>query len=182
MVLLNNTVYPSLQSLSIFFDKRTQNNVKSTSKDYVPFPVLKRLSIGSSYPFAEDVVFRGNSGTLEKLSITLDKDLVDILNNERVFENPNKVLRTVTVKLSKNFNGINMVPDDDISRFFCNLTSAARFVSLPKFPAARIAASPAELYQHGFNHVQVLHVQPDGLTFYHMLCLLKLLPALVKLD
>ncbi|KAJ2350899.1 hypothetical protein GGH92_002126 [Coemansia sp. RSA 2673] len=44
-----------------------------------PFPYLRLLSIASSYPFADDVVFRRNAATLEYLDIRLERDMALLL-------------------------------------------------------------------------------------------------------
>ncbi|KAJ2066105.1 hypothetical protein GGH13_005848, partial [Coemansia sp. S155-1] len=62
-----------------------------------PFPSLKRFVIPLVYPLDDDVLFRGNSTTLERLTIDLDKDTVAMLNKYWVFESKKKALRIVSI-------------------------------------------------------------------------------------
>ncbi|KAJ2115171.1 hypothetical protein IW146_002515 [Coemansia sp. RSA 922] len=50
-----------------------------------PFPYLRLFSIASTYPFADDVVFRRNAATLEYLDIRLERDMALLLMAYNVF-------------------------------------------------------------------------------------------------
>ncbi|KAJ2040495.1 hypothetical protein H4S03_000974, partial [Coemansia sp. S3946] len=84
---------------------RSKHHPNITTATCIPFPVLKTLRLKSLYPFTDDIIFRGNSATLEYLEFLIDKDTVNMLNSARVFENKHKVLRNLIVaKISDNDN------------------------------------------------------------------------------
>ncbi|KAJ2047170.1 hypothetical protein GGI08_006335, partial [Coemansia sp. S2] len=62
--------------------------------DLVVFPVLKYAKISLAYPFADDVLFRGNNATLRYLDIPVCKDIVEMLYRRNVFDSKRKALRT----------------------------------------------------------------------------------------
>ncbi|KAJ2772607.1 hypothetical protein IWQ56_001303 [Coemansia nantahalensis] len=49
-----------------------------------PFPNLRRLVLARAYPFAGDIVFRGNYDRLEHLSLQLDASDIAIIHSQRV--------------------------------------------------------------------------------------------------
>ncbi|KAI8324963.1 hypothetical protein GQ54DRAFT_331302 [Martensiomyces pterosporus] len=49
-----------------------------------PFPALRHLSIADQYPFSNDVLFRGNSTTLEYLALKLTPHLLDVIETYRL--------------------------------------------------------------------------------------------------
>ncbi|KAJ2058268.1 hypothetical protein GGI17_005136 [Coemansia sp. S146] len=55
-----------------------------TVKGAVPFPVLAKLTISGGYPFDDDTLFRGNSGTLHRLSISFDMITINALGGPGV--------------------------------------------------------------------------------------------------
>ncbi|KAJ2868328.1 hypothetical protein GGH94_000168 [Coemansia aciculifera] len=77
--------YPCLHTLKTrsFNDRVPPQAV--LSKDFVPFPRLLRLSVRLQYPFADDVFFRGNAGTLEYLELSLYLETASLLRTHRVF-------------------------------------------------------------------------------------------------
>ncbi|KAJ1922452.1 hypothetical protein LPJ71_001188 [Coemansia sp. S17] len=146
----------------------------------IPFPVLKTLRLKSLYPFTNDIIFRGNSGTLEYLEFHIDKDTVNMLNSARVFENKHKVLQNVTVaKISDNDNNP-LESGADMNIFFSNLTSNAQVLKLST-PLMFEAMMATAQHRHGFNHIQVLTVGSSRLSLFNVLSLLKVLPNLMDL-
>ncbi|KAJ2071015.1 hypothetical protein GGH13_003635 [Coemansia sp. S155-1] len=77
--------YTSLVSLSMVIIN-TSLSGWTTAKGAIPFPVLSRLVIGGAYPFADDTLFRGNRGTLQKLSISCHALTRNALGRSGLFE------------------------------------------------------------------------------------------------
>ncbi|KAJ2039184.1 hypothetical protein IW146_009835 [Coemansia sp. RSA 922] len=78
--------YPRLHTLKLY--------ARSTDEDWtlrpgfegaVPFPNLRCLSMSSTYPFGDDVLFRGNAATLEYLKMTYDSISAAIFIKSKVF-------------------------------------------------------------------------------------------------
>ncbi|KAJ2015410.1 hypothetical protein GGI14_004296, partial [Coemansia sp. S680] len=63
----NVVVYPNLIDLELCTHHPILPDYKVSIENIVPFPSLKKLVIPNGYPFSDDVLFRGNSDTLEQL-------------------------------------------------------------------------------------------------------------------
>ncbi|KAJ2824789.1 hypothetical protein GGI24_003320, partial [Coemansia furcata] len=93
--------FPSMHTLKINASRNNKPSEKAVFKNIVPFPRLQRLSTIFDYPFGDDVVFRGNAGTLEFLELELAPETVSMLREYRVFSptsHPN--LKCVSLKSS----------------------------------------------------------------------------------
>ncbi|KAJ2073759.1 hypothetical protein GGH13_001787, partial [Coemansia sp. S155-1] len=73
-------VYPNLQHLQLRWCAKHDTDPMVVTAETVLFPVLRTLQLGSQYPFNNDVLFRGNTATLEYLQITLDRGDVSMFN------------------------------------------------------------------------------------------------------
>ncbi|KAJ2100185.1 hypothetical protein GGI09_002405 [Coemansia sp. S100] len=88
--------YPHLRSLELRDDYTPE---RIAVKGVVPFPRLQRICLYSCYPFGDDVLFRGNSSTLEHLELFMSDLLVSVIFDHDVFtptSHPN--LRRVVTK------------------------------------------------------------------------------------
>ncbi|KAJ2749833.1 hypothetical protein GGI19_005450, partial [Coemansia pectinata] len=77
--------YPCLHTLITRSPPDPRPSQRAVFKDIVPFPRLLRLSVLSNYPFGDDVLFRGNAGTLEYLELRLLPETISMLKKYRVF-------------------------------------------------------------------------------------------------
>ncbi|KAJ2744570.1 hypothetical protein GGI20_002859 [Coemansia sp. BCRC 34301] len=69
----NGTTYPQLSRLRVSAMYIGDDGLRTQAfHDVVPFPRLCHLHFHTSYPFVDDVVFRGNAATLESLLLNLD--------------------------------------------------------------------------------------------------------------
>ncbi|KAJ2599552.1 hypothetical protein GGF39_002182 [Coemansia sp. RSA 1721] len=71
--------YPRLETLYLNPGYSDNLITLKTDKEFVPFPALKRLIISRTYPFGDDVVFRGSSDTLEYLKLPVYNEFVDMI-------------------------------------------------------------------------------------------------------
>ncbi|KAJ2101807.1 hypothetical protein GGI09_001564 [Coemansia sp. S100] len=76
--------YPQMHTLKLFSNYDLVPSQKAVFRNIVPFPRLARMSV-SPYPYADDVLFRGNAGTLEYLEVALVPETVSMLRKYRVF-------------------------------------------------------------------------------------------------
>ncbi|KAJ2770045.1 hypothetical protein IWQ56_002316, partial [Coemansia nantahalensis] len=74
--------YPALTQLTVGCADRTEV-VSRTALASAPFPNLRHLILAQAYPYAGDVVFRGNHGRPEHLSLQLDASDVAVLHSQR---------------------------------------------------------------------------------------------------
>ncbi|KAJ2875580.1 hypothetical protein GGH93_001454 [Coemansia aciculifera] len=61
--------YTSLASLTLAISGISYSIIWAAIKDIAPFPVLSTLDISGGYPFDDDLLFRGNGGTMKSLRI-----------------------------------------------------------------------------------------------------------------
>ncbi|KAJ2884014.1 hypothetical protein H4R27_002403 [Coemansia aciculifera] len=77
--------YPRLHTLKISQFSSSYASQRSVFPDAVPFPHLRHLNILHRYPFADDVLFRGNAATLEYLRVSPYPKTMSILATYNVF-------------------------------------------------------------------------------------------------
>ncbi|KAJ2351869.1 hypothetical protein GGH92_001587, partial [Coemansia sp. RSA 2673] len=75
----NYVVYPNLLHLQIHLSYQGHSSVGTIPTSVVPFPSLQRLKLSGSYPYHDDVLFRGNSATLVYLYLLIDRNTVEML-------------------------------------------------------------------------------------------------------
>ncbi|KAJ1933459.1 hypothetical protein EC988_009114, partial [Linderina pennispora] len=85
--------YPRLTYLKIKseFGVRIQANDTRGAPDGSPFPALRTLVCSKAYPFRNDVMFRGNEGTLEVLKIAMDVTALVVLARSGVLDGRNRL-------------------------------------------------------------------------------------------
>ncbi|KAJ2042115.1 hypothetical protein GGI08_007824 [Coemansia sp. S2] len=174
----NSIVYPKMKHLVILRAPLGYFEEPAKAPDTVPFPVLESLKLLIPYPFADDVLFRGNSHTLEELDIKLDADTVNVLHDNQVFKGKDRILHTLILG-GVNYNGgISLLSETVLIDFLGDLIEPVRklVISDPLLIKPLIDAAT-----HGFNNVQVLNLVQEQLPFYDILRLLKAFPVLSKL-
>ncbi|KAJ1918850.1 hypothetical protein LPJ71_001612 [Coemansia sp. S17] len=130
--------------------------------------------------FGDDVMFRGNSATLEDVNIYIDKESVMMLNSSRAFCRKYMNLRRVVVNDGFDNESLSFVPDDIMSKFLCKLAYSAQRLTLSTTLATErlLSMTPRRLH---FEHVQELDLYAKPLSLYAILNLLRAAPTLVKL-
>ncbi|KAJ2440586.1 hypothetical protein GGF42_007575, partial [Coemansia sp. RSA 2424] len=81
----NCVEYPRLHRLTIIGDHDSAALRKLAFSGAVPFPNLRHLCIDGGYPFDDEVLFRGNSSTLEYLEVALHPATVAMFKRLNVF-------------------------------------------------------------------------------------------------
>ncbi|KAJ2046600.1 hypothetical protein GGI08_006491, partial [Coemansia sp. S2] len=126
----NAVVYPNLRilvansyTISFAIDVSA---VITTPKSIVPFPRLKRLALCMSYPYSDNVLFRGNSDTLQYLGMHIDGNTVTRLSEYGVFENRHKSLRSVEIIEAAICTELVHIPESRMSNFLINLLDTAQ--------------------------------------------------------
>ncbi|KAJ2022643.1 hypothetical protein IWW57_004445, partial [Coemansia sp. S610] len=79
-------VYTSLTSLVLQLDIASRSVKWAKDKDVAPFPALAQLSIYGVYPFEDDLIYRGNGGSLKALRVPFDIVSRNILGSYNVFK------------------------------------------------------------------------------------------------
>ncbi|KAJ2840538.1 hypothetical protein FBU31_000328, partial [Coemansia sp. 'formosensis'] len=118
----NNVVYPNLQYLQMSYCDQKYHGVEEAANDLVVFPVLKYAKLVSVYPFADDVLFRGNNATLSYLSIPLDKSTVEMLYRCRIFESNRAALQSVVLRVNFGNEDLSLVSETIMSKFLSSVS------------------------------------------------------------
>ncbi|KAI9505384.1 hypothetical protein GGI26_004872 [Coemansia sp. RSA 1358] len=179
----NLVVYPQLERLEICANSGSNEApYQQTDKQVILFPVLKHLKIEIHYPFADDTLFRGNSSTMQTLSIVVNSHFLHIAKQHRIFGNgnyPNLVCISSKVLSSHSDEGLTAK-----AYLFCMLEAlgpATRALTVPKLSDQKVLFSAIPNYLY-FASVQILKLSEVELTIGEMIKLLKLLPALTDLS
>ncbi|KAJ2425825.1 hypothetical protein GGF41_002277 [Coemansia sp. RSA 2531] len=173
-------IYPKLQYLDLTLNY-SNSSKRMLAPNIVPFPVLKCLKMNEFYLFGDDMMFRGNSATLENLELCLYAEDVAVLSTSPVFNNEFKNLRTVSIAGSKARNNLTQVPMPTMHKFIGNLAANARKLALTN----NISVSGLiDLASSGcrFENIKELAIRGNKPTLYDILRLLKVLPVLAKLE
>ncbi|KAJ2840630.1 hypothetical protein FBU31_000258 [Coemansia sp. 'formosensis'] len=180
----NAVVYPNLNILTLSSYTKVftidASSVIATPKSIVPFPRLNSLTLHMCYPYADDVLFKGNSSTLKRLRIYIDGDTVRRLNQCKGLENKHKSLRHVEI-IDIVCTKLLQIPEDDINRFLGNLLDTAQVLKVDtQYVIRKLITAMRSGYN--LNFIQNLYVQSPGLNIYSILNLVKGLPALTILE
>ncbi|KAJ2432069.1 hypothetical protein GGF41_000220, partial [Coemansia sp. RSA 2531] len=79
-------VFSSLASLAVKVTDMSYTTTWSAIENVKPFPILSKLSVGSGYPFSDDVLFRGNGATMQNLRLPLCAFSRNVLGRFGIFK------------------------------------------------------------------------------------------------
>ncbi|KAJ2457719.1 hypothetical protein GGF42_002507 [Coemansia sp. RSA 2424] len=174
--------YSRLQQLKIHVYPDSAAPQKLVFDDAVPFPSLRRLYIDQGCPFDDDVLFRGNSSSLEFFSVALLPATVTILQRYNVFT-PTSHPKLQCVEVQS--------PLQETINLFSSATAYMQFVLsiAPKSSVRRIcdlsafggALQPALTLLGNHTTIQVLYITTVPLSIWDAFDLIKSLPLLSDL-
>ncbi|KAJ1958167.1 hypothetical protein GGI12_004806 [Dipsacomyces acuminosporus] len=95
--LIDGVVYPRLKSLNVVAVDHVPSG-KYVAPQTAPFPALISLKCTGGYPFDDDILFKGNGRTLEKLRLELTPWLAKIIAKFNVFAQ-NKLPNLTSIQL-----------------------------------------------------------------------------------
>ncbi|KAJ1905369.1 hypothetical protein GGI09_002179 [Coemansia sp. S100] len=174
-------IYPRLTTLCLDGDSDDSDILPPGSKDVVPFPSLRRLMSRFKYPLGDDTFLRGNSATLEYLSMPLTRSTVAMLQKHSIFT-PQSHPRLRHVNIECHYD---LVPDSFATntkalQFILGIGTKAptRLTNLPVTGAELIGVIPS---LNNLTSVQVLSLNWTTLDLWQAIALLKTLPLLSDL-
>ncbi|KAJ2111528.1 hypothetical protein IW146_005290 [Coemansia sp. RSA 922] len=173
--------YPQMHTLKIFSIYDLVPSQKAVFRNIVPFPRLVRMSV-SPYPYADDVLFRGNAGTLEYLEVALVPETVSMLKKYRVFtptSHPNLQCVKIHGTPSRMPNPFATV--SEYMQFVLTIAPGASVLLIPdliKYPECHTPAL-SMLKDHG--RIQILSLSDTCLSLWEAISLIKSLPLLSDL-
>ncbi|KAJ1666651.1 hypothetical protein EV178_002082 [Coemansia sp. RSA 1646] len=169
--------YPKLRKLDyhlVSFVKA--EDMLSLDESIVPFPALTHLNWPTTYTFADDTLFRGNSDALEYLNVVFDTNLIDILERYSVFSGGKySKLRHITASKSYSIHTAQM-SFESFARFAISLISPATrsFKMIDHSPCQPLFDT---ISTNAFaENIQILNLGATKLVLLDMLDLIKLLP------
>ncbi|KAJ2334738.1 hypothetical protein GGI00_001709, partial [Coemansia sp. RSA 2681] len=174
--------YSRLQKLRIYMIHDTTAPQKLIFNGAVPFPSLRRLNIDRICPFDDDVLFRGNSSSLESFSVALLPATVAMLQRYKVFTpTSHPKLQRVVIQ----------PPLQETINLFSSAATYMQFVLsiAPKSSVRRIydlidfgeALQPALALLGNHTTIQVLSILNVWLSIWDAFDLIKSLPLLSDL-
>ncbi|KAJ2250985.1 hypothetical protein GGI13_003947 [Coemansia sp. RSA 455] len=173
--------YPHLLYLYLHDDSDDYTPERVAVKGVVPFPRLQRICLHSSYPFGDDVLFRGNSSTLERLELFMNDLLVSIIFDHNVFtptSHPN--LRRVVTKYSPEEYPSQLDTPADTLQFMLSIGSGAP-VREVEGDHSSSELVPALLSTLNYASIRVLTLPFLRLELLDIVALVRTLPALSTL-
>ncbi|KAJ2061211.1 hypothetical protein GGI17_003246 [Coemansia sp. S146] len=174
--------YPHLHTFKLKMSQKSQAIRGPVFDDTVPFPSLRRLYVGANYPFGDDVLFRGNSATLEYLSLALYQETVAILSAHCVF----------TPISHPHLQCVNIIPLSSGTRndfatpiayleYVMSISPGASVRQIADMRSIRNAIIPALSVLGNYACIQVLSLPYTELSLWDTISLIKSLPLLSDL-
>ncbi|KAJ2747330.1 hypothetical protein GGI20_000581 [Coemansia sp. BCRC 34301] len=174
--------YPRLRKLTMDLPYVSSASQNLAFGDAAPFPSLQKLSICNYYPFNDDVVFRGNSSTLEFLEVALYPATVAMLKKHIFTSTSHPKLQCVKAEPL----------DGHTSSTFATAAAYMAFVlSIAPNASVRVFSGlldydelllPVLTLLGNHPSIQVLSMPDMQLSFWDVISLIKLLPLLSDLQ
>ncbi|KAJ2840428.1 hypothetical protein FBU31_000424 [Coemansia sp. 'formosensis'] len=174
--------YPQLLSLKHSVWKRSTPLELPIFSGTIPFPCLKRLLFKTDYPFGDNTPFRGNAGSLELLSLTLDHLTLSTLQRFKVFTpTSHPMLQCVDITLSDNVEPAHLTTMTDLARFSLSIGPGAPVRKIDDFENDEIAWPQILPLLGTYNSIQVLVLAKLPPTLWDTITLIRSLPLLSEL-
>ncbi|KAJ1822611.1 hypothetical protein GGH91_001022 [Coemansia sp. RSA 2671] len=175
--------YPCLHRLKFISPNHTLVSKPSPLEGAVPFPCLRFLQLECDYPFGDDVIFRGNSSTLEYLALVPSVKLVEALGRYKVFTpTSHPKLGCVVIEVLSNFSRRAFDSADAYLRFALSIAPGASVRVVPSLSRYGVDISPELPRLYGHVSIQVLHLVGTDISLLGAIALIKALPLLSDLN
>ncbi|KAJ2255447.1 hypothetical protein GGI13_001613 [Coemansia sp. RSA 455] len=176
-------VYPNMQFLILADRCGLIPPDLPCTKHIAPFPNLISLKLDILYPFGDDVLFRGNSATLQFMEVTPDPVFLTTLSDYKVFdEGKYKKLRHLCLTEMINEYIDTTAPAPLMTTFLNNLAGSVQTMDLEITVEAKDLIAMVAADRQRFRDLQILKAHSTHMSLFDILCLLKGLPSLVRLD
>ncbi|KAJ2700773.1 hypothetical protein H4218_001862, partial [Coemansia sp. IMI 209128] len=171
--------YPCLHRFKLVSPNYTPPPKPSAPEGVVPFPYLRALHLRCDYPFGDDVVFRGNSSTLEYLALGLSPKLVEVLGRFKTFTSTSHPkLGCVVIEVLSNFSRRAFDSADAYLRFALSIAPGASVRVVPNLSRYSVDSSTALSHFYGYASIQVLHLAGTDISLLGAIGLIQSLPLL----
>ncbi|KAJ2248447.1 hypothetical protein GGI13_004656 [Coemansia sp. RSA 455] len=174
------TEYPQLRVLKLRHYTETSWGGYPSFPGAVPFPKLRVLKL-SSYQFGDEVVFRGNAGTLEHLDLVVESGAVEMFKKCGLFTpTSHHKLQYVKFELEGDRGLYPFATETAYIQFLLNIGRSAAVRVLPHmFSQTSIYAVLSLLGD--YPSIQVLQLRDTRLSLWDAITIIKSLPLLSDL-
>ncbi|KAJ2733600.1 hypothetical protein IW152_002970 [Coemansia sp. BCRC 34962] len=175
----NFVFYPQMRVLKLGYHWDLAKFDRMAVAQAVPFPRLRQLTVAGTYPFGDDILFRGNEDTLELLDIELDKNMVAMLKRFSVFtavSHPR--LRCVKTRLSYSPALDHLETASARLRFLLDIAPAAAIREMRGVSFWLPSSLPVF---SGYIDIQLLSLPDTRLTLWNTITLVNSLPLLSEI-
>ncbi|KAJ2751356.1 hypothetical protein GGI19_004531, partial [Coemansia pectinata] len=173
--------YPHLHTLKLSGNPGYCETLDSVPADVVPFPNLRCLKIDCENTFGDDVIFRGNTATLESLELYLSSLTVSVLRQYDVFTptSPPK-LRYVRLWDKRRYAPHVFATNAEALQFAMGIGPTAPMRYIARFPnGAKLIPTLSQL--NGLGSVQFLNLNTTAFAFWDVIALINILPMMSDL-
>ncbi|KAJ2061723.1 hypothetical protein GGI17_002898 [Coemansia sp. S146] len=176
----NYTEYPQLRVLKLKHYPKGYWGGKPSFPGAAPFPSLRLLKL-DSYPFGDEVVFRGNTATLEYLDFEAGSETIKMFMELGLFT-PTSHPKLQYVKFERvGDHGLYpFTTDMAYIKFLLDIGPSAAIRVLPHmFSQSKVSAALSLLGD--YPRIQVLHFLSTRLSLWDAITIIKSLPSLSDL-
>ncbi|KAJ2582965.1 hypothetical protein GGH95_001250, partial [Coemansia sp. RSA 1836] len=178
----NYAEYPRLHRLTIIGDHDSAASRKLAFSGAVPFPNLRHLCIDGGYPFDDDVLFRGNSSTLEYLEVALHPATVVMFKRLNVFTpTSHSKLQCVNIASLVHHAPVPFATANAYMEFVLSIAPGASVRTISNLFGFDGALWPALALLGNCTTIQVLSITDTQLSFWDIASIIKVLPLLSDL-
>ncbi|KAJ1861324.1 hypothetical protein LPJ78_005397 [Coemansia sp. RSA 989] len=145
----------------------------------IAFPHLKVAEIGFRYPFADDILFRGNNKMLDCVNVVLDSKIINILLFDRWVNGRKPYLRSMVlfaaVPQISQFCSTSMY-----RQFFDKIFGSVKFFFSHSQHITDSLVKSLDPYQH-YDNMQVFSLINCTIDLSQFLTVLKAFPRLIRI-
>ncbi|KAJ2160250.1 hypothetical protein GGF46_002411 [Coemansia sp. RSA 552] len=178
-------IYHQLERL--VFEKAAcrEDLYRPTLPQIKPLPKLQYLKLGILYPFGDDLLFRGNEDTLERLEVTPDLLMLQVLERHSVFQGNHHNLKHISVDPYEYPGDRDSAREGQmaaaIAQFVHRASPSPQTVEVQEYRAGQKLVCSIAHSMH-MSTLQVLHIRHSPLTLTDIIALLQSLPLLSELS
>ncbi|KAJ2875842.1 hypothetical protein GGH93_001238 [Coemansia aciculifera] len=174
--------YPRLRKLTLDLACMSRDIRKPVFNGAMPFPSPCQLYVGASYPFGDDVFFRGNSATLEYLSLALYQETVAILSTHCVFTpTSHPHLQYVNIIQPSRGTTNDFATPIAYLEYVMSIAPGASVRQIADMRSIRNGITPVLSVLGGYACIQVLLLYDTDLSLWNAISLIRSLPLLSDL-
>ncbi|KAJ2850548.1 hypothetical protein IWW36_001798 [Coemansia brasiliensis] len=172
-------VFPNLTVISLSRVCHEEIKMISPVSKLIPFPHLQVAEIGFKYPFADDILFRGNNKVLDTVNLVLDCKVINILLFDRWVNGRKPNLRSMV--LFEAVSQINQYCSKSMyQQFFDKIFSSVRYFYSHSQHITDSLVQSLIPHRH-YDNLQILSLINCTITLTQFLKLLDAFPGLFKI-